>query len=213
MRTRALIAVAVVGVVSVAVIAAGLRYVGSQEDSYALRVNGAEISREEIEDTVRANTLAISLGATLGTDYEASVPGAATDRNAIVDTMIDSELLDAEARRREIACSNPEVLQTQRANFVASGELGLIGPVAAGFAPADYFQTPVAARTPDAEALYEAFMADEKVLQTLHRLCRRTKLFEQISAAAGDGQARTAAIIALTRELRTGATIDRAPGY
>jgi hypothetical protein len=186
-----------------------------EDDDVAVTVNGAEISKEDVERAVTAREQFFSLSVELGTPHD-DAGGAASDRNAVVDDMIEGELFDQESRRRGIACSDAEVQQTQRENFLASGEAGLLGPVSAGFAPLDYFDTPVAERTPDVRAIIEAYLSDRRALEGLHRACRQTKLIAEITAAPPDPRdntARNKAIYALEDELRLNAAIIRAPGY
>jgi len=218
MRKRIIITAVVVALVGAGAlaIAGTMRYAGSQEDALAVKVNGEKISTEEVERAISNRALLIELSGTASVPVESGAPGAATDRNAVVNDMIESTLFDEEAKRRGIACSDVEVQQTARENLVVNMEYAAVTLVANGFAPREYVDVPAAERTPDTRSLIETFVSDKDVLATLHKVCRRTKLYEQLAAATGapqDLQRRNEAILALKDELYRTASIERAPGY
>ena len=218
MRRRALLPLAALAalIVAGAAVFAATQYAGSESDPHAVKVNGRSFTQEDIEAGRRTTELLFDLTSKLGVDYETITPDAATDRNAAVERIIESELFDQEAKRRGIGCSDPEVQQSQRENFIAGGDVALAYAVAAGFAPADYFEVPPPERTPDATSLIEEYLNDERVLDRLHRICRLTKLFEELGASTADPAniaLRNEAIYKLKAQLRSTATIERAPGY
>jgi hypothetical protein len=175
------------------------------DSPWAARVNGHEISEGDIEweQGVRERQNAL-----LPEGFPFVAP---TDRDTVLEELIDERLLDEEAERQGQTCTDDEALAIYRDRRAAAFDIdGQLAPVVAGgFAPDGYLETPEAERTPDPEELIAEYYETDWVVADLVRECQRQKLYDSVLSGA-EGPDPDAAFEELKQELRDGAEIEYA---